>query len=268
MNYSFSFPRLWQLILKQGMENARFYLLYALATFGVSALAVSLWLFMEGSHYEEQGLYQASLIALYLCGSLFASLQFEPLSRKDKGVYWLSFPASHIEKLVCAVFYTFVVFNVLFIACFLLSRWLAVSYITLYVIPDGGSWTALELSFFQTSQFYFIHIFIALQAFYLLGSVYFSRYSFVKTTVMITALTFGFILYMQILLKYTLGSDYIFNHGPAIREIMPEKLDGINFYKVYSLPAWVLGTVSWLLKYSWAPVFWIITWKRLAEKEI
>lgn len=267
MNYSFSFPRLWQLILKQGMENARFYFLYALATLGVTGLLVSFWLFKSDKQYHEGDLYEFLFIALFLCGTLFASLQFEPLAKKAGGIYWLSFPASHLEKLICAAFYTLIVFNVLFFVCFLLARGLVVTYIITSVVPEGGAWVALDSPFRETGQFYLIHMFVAFQAFYLLGSVYFARFSFVKTTVIVAALIFGFILYIKMLDKTMLESGYRWM-GLTVRSVIPEKVEGIPFYKIYNLPPWIFQTVSMLVKYSWAPVFWIITWKRLAEKEI
>lgn len=267
MNQSFSFQRLWLLILKQGMENSRFYLLFILSTLVVTALFAAFWLFFGDGDYQERELYTFSFIALSLCGTVFASTQFDFLARKNQGIYWLSFPVSHLEKLICAIFYTFFMFNLLFTVCFVLCRWLAISYVESGVIADKFTFVPLEVPFYQTSHINYIYVFIALQALYLLGSVYFGRFSFVKTTVVAAALILGFSLYIKMLDKSMLGGYYYWD-GLTVRPIMPEKIDGIDFYKIYSLPNWMSASVVWLLRIGWAPVFWVITWKRLTEKEI
>src|SRR3546814_5670348 len=99
MKKSFSFTRLGQLIMKQGMENVRFYLLYTAASLGITGLLIGFWLTIKSRNdYYEEHFYSYALLALFLCGTLFANLQFEPLSGKARGIAWLSFPASHLEK--------------------------------------------------------------------------------------------------------------------------------------------------------------------------
>ncbi|QEC51739.1 hypothetical protein EDD80_102295 [Anseongella ginsenosidimutans] len=266
MNNSFSFSRLWQLILKQGIENARFYLLYYLAILGVILAVVIFWMNIQHTKYYEEHFYAFMHVALFLSGTLFANLQFDFLSRKARGIAWLSFPASHLEKLLCAVFYTFIVFNLVFLAGVLLAKWLIITCITIYGIPEGASWMPMG-PYIESPLFNFALLFVAVQAFYLLGSVYFTRFSFVKTTVAGLILIGAFFLYMSMLNKYMLGSGY-WPGGATFRSYGSPDNDGIYFYKIYHLSPWLENTVGCLLKYGWAPAFWIITWKRLAEKEI
>src|SRR3546814_20856319 len=55
------------------------------------------------------------------------------------------------------------------------------------LIPEGGRWLPMP-PFMESEEFYFIYLFIAVQAFYLLGSVWFARFSFVKKTVLLVVL--------------------------------------------------------------------------------
>ena len=267
MNNSFSFTRLWRLILKQGMENARFYLLYGMASLGIAGLLIGFWLTIKSrNEYYEEHFYSYMLLALFLCGTLFANLQFESLSKKARGIAWLSFPASHLEKLLCALFYTVIVFNGLFLAGMMAIKWLLIYCIT-HGIPEGSSWLPSP-PFMESDQLIFVYMFIAVQSFYLLGSVYFARFSFVKTTVSLAILVALGAYYLYFLDSRLLNESFNWRADGSIYIVASTKIGGMFFHKMYQPTPWLIDTVVWLMKYGWAPAFWIISWKRLAEKEI
>ena len=266
MTTTFSFARLLQLVRKQWIENARLYLFSILALLGMLGLIMIFWIISGGQHYSEDLLYIIFIFGLFIAGAVFASMSFSMLGNKEKGTYWLAFPASHLEKLLCTIFYNVVVFTVIYCACFFLIKSAAVGYVNALVAEKPGVYS-FRRSVWDKPSFlgilpYFIYGFFAVQAFYLLGSVYFSRYSFVITTIVGSALIFAFAYYSVELIQSSLNG-YSWN-GDHLR-----KYDGgYDTYQRYELSPWITGVLGFTVKFIWAPVFWVVAWFRLKEKQI
>ncbi|HKZ67725.1 MAG TPA: hypothetical protein VJ111_15270 [Chitinophagaceae bacterium] len=267
MTTTFSVSRLLQLVRKQWIENSRLYLFSILALLGILGLIMIFWIISGGQHYSEDVLYIIFLFGIYIAGAVFASMSFSMLGNKEKGTYWLAFPASHLEKLLCMIFYNVVVFTFVYCICFFLIKAGAVAYINSLIAEKPGVYTfrrslwGSDRSFLSVLS-YFIYGFFAVQAFYLLGSVYFPRYSFVITTIVGSALIFAFAYYSVELIQSSLNG-YSWN-GDHLR-----KYDGdYNTYQRYELAPWISSVLGFTVKFIWAPVFWIVAWFRLKEKQI
>ena len=96
MTTTFSFSRLLQLIRKQWIENSRLYLFSVLALLGMLGLIMLFWVIADGKQYSEDSLYIIFVFGLFVAGAVFASMSFSMLGNKEKGTYWLAFPASHL----------------------------------------------------------------------------------------------------------------------------------------------------------------------------
>ncbi len=262
MNNYFSFSRWWLLVRKQWGENAKLYLLGMLAILGLMAFGFFLWVVSHGrsEKYQEVTLYFLGLIGLFLTGAVFASMLFSSLSQRDKAIHWLGAPATHLEKLCCALFYSVIVFNGFYLLSFFLVK--AAGFAILRTNPAH---TIIEIQSFREKTTilvrYLFTIYIAVQALYLLGSVYFSRYSFVKTTVLGLLLIIIFILYVNMLQRS-------FLHGGSLWSFTSFQIWDEKGGRLYQLPDWVDIPVKFFLQYAWAPVFWLATWYRLKEKQI
>ncbi len=270
MNATFSLTRVLQLIRKQWIENTRLYGWSILALMGMLGLAFTFWLTTD-NHFREENLYIIFIISLYLAGSVFASTSFQGLGEKTRGTYWLSFPASHLEKLVCMIFYNLVVFTLLFVACFYLVKYPAVAYAKSLVASDPMKYSFSPMIWDRNFGFgeifpYFMYGFVAVQAFYMLGSAYFSRLSFVLSSAIGTALFLIFFVYLKTIHDNLMPDDYGWRGIYVTHEAGPAQPE--NYLKRYELPPLAEGTLLFLIKYAWAPVFWLITWFRLREKEI
>jgi hypothetical protein len=112
----------------------------------------------------------------------------------------------------------------------------------------------------------FLYGFFAVQSLYLLGSIYFSRFSFIITTVIGVALLFLFIWLSITLIKTSLPEGFNWDGLSVTKYEIKGGTEG-GLYK-YQLPALAFSTLLFLAKFIWAPVFWLITWFRLKEKEI
>src|SRR5690606_4775618 len=182
MTANFSINRLGQLIRKQWIENSRWYLYSSLAIVGLLGIVFTFWLFSNNGYYQEDVIYIFFLVGLFISGAIFASVSFSSLGDKAKATYWLSFPASHLEKLLCHIFYCVIVFTAVYLLCFFAVRSLVMLYINDMVAryPDEYRFIPLQnkAEFWQMYRA-FIYGYFGVQAFYLMGSVFFPRLSII-----------------------------------------------------------------------------------------
>ena len=101
-----------------------------------------------------------------------------------------------------------------------------------------------------------------MQAFYLLGSVYFSRYAFVITTIVGSVLIFLFFWYSAELIQGSFDG-YSF-HGNNVKKYTGD----YNVYQEYKLSPFITKSLELFAKFIWAPVFWVAAWYRLKEKQV
>ena len=261
MSPTFSFSRLGKLIAKQFYENSRLYLISTLALLGLLSLAFTFWITVAGPNYQEEETYFIFLFGLFLAGAIFASTSFNMLGRKDKGIYWLGIPATHLEKLVCTILFSVVLFFIVYCLCFYLVKSIALTYLDSRV---GAIYTEMNGSNdgFGSVFKYFLYAYFAVQSLYLLGSVYFSRYSFIVTTVVGALVMFLFVYYITQIDRFM---------EPDSWELFTVKRADANVqdsYFLYSVSPTVVDIIKYAVQFLWVPVFWVATWYRLKEKEI
>ena len=266
MSATFSFSRLGKLITKQFFENSRLYLFSVLALLGLMALVFTFWILTGGPNYQEEGTYFIFLFGLFLAGTIFASMSFNMLGSKDKGIYWLGVPATHLEKLVCTIIYSTVLFFIVYCLCFYIVKLIALAFLSGYMQNHPGTSYREMAGFdqgFGSILKYFIYGYFAVQSLYLLGSVYFSKYSFIITTTVGAFIIFVFVYYL------TRIDDIMFDE--ANWELLSVKKADVtitNSYFLYSVSPAIKDIIVYAVQFIWAPVFWIVTWFRLKEKEI
>ena len=121
---------------------------------------------------------------------------------------------------------------------------------------------------FSTVFYVLLYAYFGVQAFYLLGSVYFPKLSFVLTTAVGAALVLSFIAYFVPLLRsfFPEGGEYRWN-GVYVSQYVS---DGSTAFaeRRYQLSPLFENTLFFLAKYMWAPVFWVVAWYRLKEKQV
>ena len=261
MSPTFSFSRLGKLIAKQFYENSRLYLISTLALLGLLSIAFTFWITVAGPNYQEEETYFIFLFGLFLAGAIFASMSFNMLGRKDKGIYWLGIPATHLEKLVCTILFSVVLFFIVYCLCFYLVKSIALTYLDSRV---GAIYTEMNGSNdgFGSVFKYFLYADFAVQSLYLLGSVYFSRYSFIVTTVVGALVMFLFVYYITQIDRFM---------EPDSWELFTVKRADANVqdsYFLYSVSPTVVDIIKYAVQFLWVPVFWVATWYRLKEKEI
>lgn len=259
MNNTFNLSRLWLLIKKQWFDNAKLYTLSLLAMIGLLIIVFIFWISAHTRHstFAEEETYIIFFIFLFAMGSVFASSTFNALSDKAKATYWLTVPATHLEKLVCGIFYTVIVFAIVYVLSFLVVQQATFFFLKLdpgnRVEPMKGLWFGAKV---------LAVIFVAIQSLFVLGSVYFEKFAFIKT------LLAGLLIVFLFMLTILFFHHNFLPHNTGMRGLTTVSVYGDHQTKVYRLAPWIEDVFTPLFKYIWAPVLLIAAYFRLKEKEI
>lgn len=278
MNQTFSFQRWTILLAKHWAENKKRYLL-SVAAYMSLLLVWFVFIMLTDDHDPlARGLQQITFyFSFILVGPFYASQFFSELSSKAKGTNYLMVPASSLEKLLSSLFYVLIFFPLVFIAAFYVVDILAV-FIANASHPgydgildrQGGLLKAKLVNVFYSPRpndrealYYGILMFFALQSAALLGSIYFGKYSYIKTAISITltCLVIALIGFYFTSLFLPRGG---FNQLTNYRVFS----DDGGEIKLIQLPNWIGKALEYFFFYGFPPLFWIATYFRLKEKEV
>jgi hypothetical protein len=257
MNQFFSFRRFNLLVSKHWAENKKRYGLSVLALVGLLIIWF-LFVLVVGDDEMLSDEFQQStyFLSLFAVGTFYGSQYFRDLASKPKGSNFLLVPASTFEKLLCSLMYTVVFFFIVFTAAFYLVDILAVSIANTVPgldKPEGKIYLVniFEVTFFSfndNSTLNFLLFFFSVQSAFLLGSVYFKKYNFIKTIIT------GFVVWISLfLLVY-----FIVEH------VLPEGKDN---ELLAQLPNWSTNLLR-IMVYGLAPLLWIVAYYRLKQKQV
>ncbi|WP_449438391.1 hypothetical protein [Pedobacter steynii] len=178
MNETFNFTRFLNLFKKHTAEQYKTYLMSAGVLIGVLILILGFISYSTRGHMGPT--IQAAMFInfLFFSGTIFTSLIFTDLGDRKKSIPALSLPASHFEKYLVAWIYSFVIFQLVFLACFytidylVVAAWNASAEEKMELInvfsPDRKVWASFL-------------IFAVLHSICFLGAVFFEKLHFIKT---------------------------------------------------------------------------------------
>lgn len=263
MNNILHWNRLWLLIRKQAIENYKFYLIgggtLAGLLFSVFLLTYHL---SDGIAYDNQII--LFIIGLFLGGTLFTSFTFSGLSNRPKGIAYLTLPASMLEKMICAFLYSNILFFVFYLIVFYAIDIPFVKMTVHYFpwkynnIPQEIHNDSLVFGIGHKAFGYIVLTYFVIQTIFLLGSVYFERFVFIKTGLAI----FGFclLLYLiNLLVAYGLMQGKVDAFPFAMLRVNYVSVNPPNFMKQ------ILGVV---FGYLLVPFLWVVCYIRLREKQM
>jgi len=280
MNQVFDFTRFRLLVTRHWMENRQRYLLSLGAIAGLLILwFVFVFLMEKGSSAPREDFqFGTYYFALFISGSLFASSLFAPLSSKGKGINYLSIPASHLEKLLVAILYGFVIFFI----CFTLVFY-AVDLLMLQIMnpiaagnfkpydPDNVFKPEPLVNVFTLEEkpvdgtpvvVYLLMSYFAVQSAFMAGSVFFKKFSFIKTVLAALVIGFAYWLVMYIILLSLLPD------GGFRNELTGFWVRTEDDMAVVKVPHWMITACKVFFVYCIPPFLWLASWHRLKEKEI
>jgi hypothetical protein len=273
MNQFFSLDRFNLLVLKHWADNKKRYGLSVLAFVGLLVLwFVFMMLTVDDDPMSREVQHVGFFVSLFAVGTFYASQYFRDLGSRAKGINFLLVPASGFEKLLCSLLYTVLLFFVVFTTAFYLIDFLMVSIANGFArvgSPDGkvqmiNVFKVGLLRFNTDSTINFLLFFFSVQSAFLLGSVYFEKYSFIKTVIAGFAGAFVLFCLMYVFTQVLLpDGDYPRGFLTCYRVYV----DGVNDHLV-QVPDWIGQVFRFLLMYAIAPFLWIVTYYRLKEKQV
>lgn len=270
MNQFFSFKRFTLLVVKHWADNKKRYALSVLAFVG---LLITWFVFTMLTGFDDipmgRGIQHVTFfLALFAVGTFYASQYFRDLSSKPKGINFLLVPASAFEKLLCSLLYSVVFFFIVFVGVFYLVDSLMVAIASTFSGNEKPTvfnvFKVILLRFNKDSTINFLMFFFSVQSVFLLGSVFFEKYSFIKTIICGFIAGFVLFLFMYFFTEHLLpDGDYPRGFLTAYRV----HVDGVND-KLVQLPGWIGELFRFIMMYAIAPFLWMVTYFRLKEKQV
>src|SRR4051812_5173973 len=192
VNNTFSAGRFGAYFKKHLVDNYRFYLMSIIVLAGLELLVLFFVTVMDTTYSRYSELMPLYLIGLFLTGCIFTSLSFSELGNKPQGIDYLLLPASHLEKFLTTLLITTIGFLLVYHIAFF-SAIKAFDILNSIrrghrLVNDIAEYTKLD------PWYYYYYGCMISQALILLGTVYFHKYSLIKTT--FSFIVFGIFLFL------------------------------------------------------------------------
>lgn len=282
MNQAFNLHRWLLVVSEHGSRNRKRYLLSLIAIAGLITGFCSFYILASRRPIPPYLQSMTYFFGLYFSGCLFGSMLFDDLNNGPKGIGALLIPASHLEKLLCQLLFGIIIFFIFYTLVFYLvdipmvglsnawgAQWHKTS--TEANLPFSPSNITnvfssreemMPLPFIEHLNAFLFQAFFVAQSAYILGSVYFRKFSFIKTTISLFALFFSLFLYFEIFLSgimppaswYNSLTSWLVHHNQTTDYVL--------------LPAWADKLFYFLMGYPFGFIFLAATYFRLKEKQI
>ncbi|MEO8404374.1 MAG: hypothetical protein ABI480_07260 [Chitinophagaceae bacterium] len=268
MNQFFSLKRFILLVLKHWADNKKRYILSVLAFIG---LLITWFVFVlvvdDGRPMDYEIQVITYFFSLFAVGTFYASQYFRDLGSRAKGINFLLVPASLFEKLLCSLLYTVIFFLIIFSTAFYLVDFLMVAISNTFIGNKAAVANVFDIVFLRfnsDSTITLLFIFFSIQSAFLLGSVYFKKYGFIKT--IISGFVAVFLLVCLVFFLY----DFLLPKGEYQSGFLTSyrvRIDGVND-RLVEVPRWIGKVCSFIVMYAIAPFLWIVSYYRLREKQV
>ncbi len=257
MNNVFNPKRFGRLFIKHTVEHYKSYLMSLGVLIGVLLLGIGFFTYINNDGPMNMPM-QTGLFAivLLLAGTMFTSTIFADMGDKKKSVSALTLPASHFEKYLVGWLYSYVLFQLIF---------LAVYPAILAVILNTRHWPArFEILnvFHQPALPWILMCYATLHAGTMCGAIFFKKLHFIKT---------GFVFFIGLMLlslinksvvEVALGRDII----SAVPFAFINFNDGHNNYAI--TPSGNMDAFFYCLTIALSLILWGAAYFRLTEKQV
>lgn len=259
MSQIFNINRFAALFKKHTVENYKTYLM------SVGVLAGLLILFMGFASFVNDGFlilgFQETFffVFLLLSGSIFTSLSFTDLGDKKKAIPALTLPASHFEKYLVSWLYSFLIFQLLYVALFYLIASIVISFG--HNVPGRENVLLNLFDKDRMARMVFV-IYPIIHAIIFFGAIYFEKLHFIKS---------GFAFFIGIFL---LG---LFNR-PIMASMIDHKIigttifspleitDGKKYWEIF--PPEIQNQTVGIVIVIVVVLLWVSAYFKLKEKEV
>ncbi|MGN8056852.1 hypothetical protein ACTJKN_11295 [Pedobacter sp. 22163] len=272
MNNTFNINRFGLLLKRQWLDFGKIYLISLVVLLGI---VVGFYSYSIPSPFKDNNFdydgnldmrfrYPLFLILGFVFISIVASSYFNILGQKSRAILELMTPASVFEKFLAGVVYTAIISLFSYLLIFYLTDLAFVKYLNSHLgafkglLPKNGAVREVETITYQVFNDegyrkycgYFFAFPFLITSLFLLGSVYFNRFHYIKTALSVMVFI-GLASYLVVKLSIWLMEGKVANHH--------------NFRKEDK--DWVLLTIL-LVTSIITLIIWTITYIRLKEKEV
>jgi hypothetical protein len=272
MNNTFNINRFGLLLKRQWLDFGKIYLISLVVLLGilVGFYSYSIPSPLKNNNFDYDGdldmrfRYGLFLMLGFIFISVVASSHFALLGQKSRAILELMTPASVFEKFLAGVVYTAIISLFSYLLIFYLTDLAFVKYLNGHLdafkelSPNNAVVKPVETITYQVfndegyrkyCSYFFAFPFLITSVF-LLGSVYFNRFHYIKTALSVMVFT-GLASYLVVKLSMWLMEGKVANHH--------------NFRKEDR--DWILLIIL-LLTSIITLIIWTITYIRLKEKEV
>jgi hypothetical protein len=273
MNQFFSFRRFSLLVSKHWADNKKRYLL-SVTGFVLLLIVWFIFTILVDQHKPMGQEIQiiTFFFSLFGAGTFYASQYFRDLGSRAKGINFLLVPASAFEKILCSILFTVVIFFSVFTAAFymvdalmvMISNQLLTAHDPIRHEGVINVVRAAILPFDGMSTLNMLLIFLAIQSIFLLGSVYFAKYSFIKTVIS------GFVVFFVFFCLVYLLYERLMPRGGYVGGLLTSYRVTVNGNDdhLVKIPDWIDRVIYFILMYAITPFLWVVSYYRLKEKQV
>ena len=256
-NTNFSIQRIGWLIRNDIWEGYKLIGIFALAIFGFFLIPY-LNLDVHEDPTRHEILYSLLLIG---GGFIFTSIVFRELYTKPRGQFYLTLPASHLEKISSK----WVLSAILYPLGITIGYWLFSSIANgLYEMLHGQSPDSF-LSYWQSeNQRMLPFVYIVLQSIFFLGAITFTRYNIFKTGFSLFIAGLSLVIIFAMLLRLVLWKYFDGMQFPNQEMRVLEPSTSFQDFVTSTIP----NIAYYLFWFVLAPYLLLVSYFKLKEREI
>jgi hypothetical protein len=264
MNQTFDFRRFTLVLRLHLFEHFRTYLM------GIGVL-VGVWILMlapstaRTAHYSE-GVYRFHGILFSFivggAGAWFASELFRVVSTPLRGIPYLTLPASQLEKYLVGLL-MLLLFAPVFIGVFYTVEGICFFIINSRLPPDEPHYQLLDL-LGPHIPFDFRYLSWLTLPFFFLGSIYFTKVPFVKTSIIAFLIYFAIIFLNEFIIIELFPAREHYGSTPFVEVFFLHQTGGRYNLELTGISKLSINAILLLV----APVLWFIAYVRFTEKEL
>lgn len=251
----FNPSRAWQLLQNDLRTHTRQFLMAVFAILAVLAFFGIISIDESGTDTELH--YWLYPISLVIFGCVLTGYAFKEMWQPQERQFYLSLPASHLEKFSVRWFITVIGFPIMYTLIYLAFS----KFYDWYALKMGHE--MLPYSPFQRRQVIFFSIYGLVQSLFLLGAIWFRKYNQVKTLALLFVAALANILLFLIFFRIIFADA--FPDGGLLTEPSIELRANawLKYFWKDVVVDWGQAFVFWVVP----PLLWLVTYLKLTEKE-
>lgn len=208
---------------------------------------------------------------LFFGGFIVTSLAFREARQNGSAAFYLTLPASLFEKLASKLLVTSVGFALGSLVFYTATAAVSEGINTLIFGTSHGFFNPFDPTVLKA-----VALYLLAQSVYLLGSIWFKKFAFVKTVLWVSVAAIGIIVVAAVVGRIVLADHFVWN--PPGKTGLPRGAWGLNWSDEFFASKFGLGsrgysglmtfkTIGEVLFFAMAPVCWLAAYYRLNEIE-